>query len=387
MEQPTTPPVPPGVPDPAAVGPDQALAGCRVLLTAKRRATELGTALQRRGAEIVHAPVLSIVPHADDEQLLAQTRALIADPPDVVVATTGVGFRGWLEAADAAGVHAELLAVLRRARLIARGPKAQGAIHGAGLVADWVAQSETAAEIKELFEAEGVAGLHVGVQHHGSGADGIDELLVALGARVTPLVVYRWGPPPDPEAVRRGVRLVADAGVDAVVFTAAPGAVEFLAAAERAGLRDAVIAALAGPVLPATVGPVTAAPLVEAGLTPLIPDRFRMGALVRELTAALTGRGVVEVGTPGGVLRLKRSWASLDGRVLPLSRVQFDVLAALVRAAGRVVTREDILALLPGTSADPHAAEVAIARLRDSLGNRAVVTTVPRRGYRLDLAS
>ena len=78
-----------------------------------------------------------------------------------------------MEAADAAGCAEELLSVLRGARIIARGPKAQGAVHGAGLTADWVADSETAAEIKELFEAEGVAGLHVAVQHHGAGSDGI----------------------------------------------------------------------------------------------------------------------------------------------------------------------------------------------------------------------
>ena len=226
--------------------------------------------------EIIRAPILSIVPHADDEQLIAHTRALIADPPDAVVATTGVGFRGWMEAADAAGCAEELLSVLRGARIIARGPKAQGAVHGAGLTADWVADSETAAEIKELFEAEGVAGLHVAVQHHGAGSDGIDELLVELGARVTSLVVYRWGPSPDPEAVSRAVGMVAAAEVDAVAFTSAHGVVEFLAACEREGLRDAAIAAMAGPVLPATVGPVTAAPLIELGLAS-IPGFFDSG--------------------------------------------------------------------------------------------------------------
>ena len=363
------------------------LAGCRVVLTAKRRASELASALERRGVEIIRAPILSIVPHADDEQLIAQTRALIADPPDAVVATTGVGFRGWMEAADAAGCADELLAVLRGARIIARGPKAQGAVHGAGLTADWVADSETAAEIKELFETEGVAGLHVAVQHHGAGSDGIDELLVELGARVTSLVVYRWGPSPDPEAVSRAVALVAAAEVDSVAFTSAHGVVEFLAACEREGLRDAAIEAMAGPVLPATVGPVTAAPLIELGLTPLIPDRFRLGALVRELTTALTARGVAEVATPAGVLWLRRSAANLGGRALPLSQVQFAVLRSLVEAKGGVVSREEILAVLPGSSNDPHAAEVAVARLRDSMGDRSLVRTVPRRGYRLEVSA
>ena len=363
------------------------LAGCRVVLTAKRRASELASALERRGVEIIRAPILSIVPHSDDEQLIAHTRALIADPPNAVVATTGVGFRGWMEAADAAGCAEELLEVLRGARIIARGPKAQGAVHGAGLTADWVADSETAAEIKELFETEGVAGLHVAVQHHGAGSDGIDELLVELGARVTSLVVYRWGPSPDPEAVSRAVALVAAAEVDSVAFTSAHGVVEFLAACEREGLRDAAIAAMAGPVLPATVGPVTAAPLIELGLNPLIPDRFRLGALVRELTTALTARGVAEVATPAGVLWLRRSAANLGGRALPLSQVQFAVLRSLVEAKGGVVSREEILAVLPGSSNDPHAAEVAVARLRDSMGDRSLVRTVPRRGYRLEVSA
>ncbi len=371
----------------AMAGTDRVLAGSRVLITAKRRATEFGAALARRGAEVIHAPVLSIVPHVDDAELVGRTRALLADPPDVVVATTGVGFRGWMEAADAVGIAPDLVAVLREARLIARGPKAQGAIHGAGLTADWVAESETAAEIKDLFGTEGVRGLHVAVQHHGSGSDGLDDLLLLLGARVTSLVVYRWGPPPDPSAVSRAVRLVADAQVDAVAFTSAPGVVEFLAASQREGLRDAVVAAMAGAVLPATVGPVTAAPLQELGLSPLVPDRFRMGALVRELTAALSGRGVTELATARGVLRLKRESATLGGVTLALTPVQLGVLRALVDAGGGVVTREAILGVLPGASADPHAAEVAVARLRDGLGDRSLVRTVPRRGYRLEVAS
>ncbi len=361
------------------------LAGCRVVLTAKRRASELATALERRGAEIVRAPIMSIIPHADDEQLIAQTRALIADPPDAVVATTGVGFRGWMDAADAAGCAAELLDVLRRARIIARGPKAQGAVHGAGLTADWVADSETAAEIKELFQDEGVEGLHVAVQHHGAGSDGIDELLTELGARVTSLVVYRWGPSPDPDAVTRAIGLIAAAEVDAVAFTSAQGVIEFLNVAEKAGLRDGVIEAMLGPVLPATVGPVTAAPLIELGLDPLVPDRFRLGALVRELSAALSERGASESATSAGLLRVRRSASVLGERVLPLSQVQLAVLRALVDASGGVVTREEILTLLPGSSNDPHAAEVAVARLRDALGERTLVRTVPRRGYRLEV--
>ena len=43
----------------------------------------------------------------------------------------------------------------------------------------------------------------------------------------------------------------------------------------------------------------------------------------------------------------------------------------------------------PGTgeSRDPHASQVAIARLREATGSRALVRTVVKRGYRLELAT
>ena len=80
------------------------LAGFTVGVTAARRADELGTLLQRRGATVVHAPALRIVALADDSELLAAAAELIDQVPDVVVATTAIGFRGWIEAADGWGI-------------------------------------------------------------------------------------------------------------------------------------------------------------------------------------------------------------------------------------------------------------------------------------------
>ena len=178
------------------------------------------------------APALTIVPHIDDEELIARSRALIAEPPDIVVVTTGVGFRGWIEAADEAGLLEEFLTAIRPAQIVARGPKARGAIQQAGLSADWVAESETAAELEEFLLAEGVAGKRIAVQHHGSGADGLDEAFESAGADVVSLTIYRWGPPPDLAVVRRSVIAASAGEYDAILFTSAPGAQEWLGAAD-----------------------------------------------------------------------------------------------------------------------------------------------------------
>src|SRR6187200_416793 len=269
------------------------LAGCVIAVTADRRFKELAAALERRGATVEHAPALEVVPHLDDESLVESTRAILANPPDVVVATTGIGFRGWIEAADAVGLADELLDVLGAARLIARGPKARGAIEAAGLTADWVATSETAAEIQQFLLAEGVAGLRIAVQHHGSGADGLDEAFAEAGAIVAGVVVYSWGPS-DPDVLAASVRKTADGLVDAVVFTSAPGVVAWLAMASDEDLVAIRRHNLAGRLVLATVGPVTAAPLEDAGLQPLVPTRWRLGAVVRELVTHYAGQAPIE---------------------------------------------------------------------------------------------
>ncbi|RYV49657.1 uroporphyrinogen-III synthase [Pengzhenrongella frigida] len=362
----------------------QTLAGCTVLVTVDRRSAELGGALQRRGAVIRYAPALSMVPNEDDALLVAGTRALLDDPPDIVVVTTGIGFRGWIEAADAHGLADQLTAMLGRARIVARGPKALGAIQAAGLAVDWVAESETSAEIAEVLLDEGVAGLSIAVQHHGAGSEGLDEAFLAAGARVRSLIVYRWGPPPDPDALEASVRAVAAGEIDTVVFTSAPGSAAWLAAAREAG----VIAELteqfrSGATVAAAVGPITAGPLLECGITPLVPDRGRLGSLVRAIVAhygQLQG-----LSTVAGSLQMRRRAAILDGRVLALSPSGLEVLRLLAAAGGDVVPRSEVLAVLPGVSQDPHAAEVAIARLREAAGSKELVRTVVKRGYRLDL--
>ena len=268
------------------------LRGRRVILTGQRRSAELAAALERRGAIVDHAPTLSVIPHVDDAELLSRTTELIDEPPDTVIITTGVGFTGWVEAADAAGLAGRLLDLLAGARLVARGPKARGAIQAAGLSADWVAESETSVEIRDFLLTEGVAGRRIAVQHHGAGADGMDDVFRDAGADVCSLVVYRWGPAPDPDAVRAAVHAVVNRECDAVTFTAAPGAAAFLRAARAENLLPELVAAFSQPtgVLAAAVGDITAEPLRAAGIEPLVPDRFRMGALVRSLVAELVDR-------------------------------------------------------------------------------------------------
>lgn len=363
-----------------------ALDGCTIVIAVDRRSLELAAALERHGAHVRPAPALTIVPHIDDDALVAATRELIARPPEVVVATTGVGFRGWMEAADEAGLLDDLHTALSRARIVARGPKARGAIQQAGLTADWVAESETSAELGEYLLAGGLDGRRVAVQHHGSGADGLDELFRAAGADVVSLTVYRWGPPPDPAVVSRSVVATAQGEVDAVLFTSAPGAAEWIAAAAREGVLDAIVELSAqGRLLLAAVGPITAGPLRDAGIAPLVAERGRLGSLVRAVVTHFGGGHAASLPTAAGRLELRSNGIVLDGRHVALSRTGADLLAALFAAGGGVVSRQRLQSALPRSGENTHAVEMAVARLREAIGAPELIKTVVKRGYRLNV--
>ena len=176
------------------------LAGTQILVTAQRRAGDLSLALGRRGATVTTAASLGVESHIDEETLLAQTRQMIATRADIVVVTTGIGFRSWLDTAETAGLGHDLVEALRGTRLIARGPKARGAIQAAGLVPDWVAESETSAEIADFLVTEGVhqaidLSLRMLVDPHDTvwveepGYWGFHKVLQMDAARVRPLQV------------------------------------------------------------------------------------------------------------------------------------------------------------------------------------------------------
>lgn len=363
---------------------ERVLAGCTMVIAAERRASDLALALERRGAAVYAAPPMRIVPNTEDAQLVERTRALITRPPDVVVATTGVGFRAWIDTAHEHGLADELLTAMRGALLVARGPKANGAIQQAGLQAPWVAASETVAEVGAHLIGRGVAGLRIAVQHHGAGSDDLDDLLRQHGAEVVPLTVYRWAEAPDPALVRRSVQEASSGRVDGVLFTSAPGAARWLADAGAHGAMPGIARrAAGGRLLLAAVGPVTAAPLREAGLPVEIAPRGRLGSLARCVIDHFANRRAPWLTTAGGTLEVRSGGAMLDGDFIALSPAGADLLGALFDARGNVLTRAELARELPRAGATLHAVEMAVARVREALGGRPVVQTVVKRGYRL----
>ncbi|MFJ1589696.1 uroporphyrinogen-III synthase [Kitasatospora albolonga] len=360
------------------------LAGFTVGVTAARRAEELATLLKRRGAAVQHAPALRIVPLADDSELLAATGELIGRAPDVVVATTAIGFRGWVEAADGWGIGDALLERLRGVELLARGPKVKGAVRAAGLTEAWSPGSESMAEVLDRLLAEGVAGRRIALQLHGEPLPGFIESLQAAGAEVVGVPVYRWMPPQDIAPLDRMLDATAARALDAVTFTSAPAAASFLGRAEVRGLLPEILGALRDDVLAACVGPVTALPLQARSIPTVQPERFRLGPLVQLVCAQLpTTARVLPVA--GHRVEIRGHAVLVDDELRAVPPAGMALLHALARRPGWVVARAELLRALPGSGSDEHAVETAMARLRSALGAPRLIQTVVKRGYRLSL--
>lgn len=367
----------------AAFSPDQ-LEGFRIGVTSDRRSEDLIAAFERRGAEVLHAPAIRIAPAADDVQLTADTAAIIEAQPDILLATTSYGIRRWLEAADAAGLGSSLIETLEHSRILVRGPKARGAVRAAGLDDSGMSDQETTRSLVDRVIQEGARGTTVAVQLHGFTDRKQLDRLAAAGATVLSVAPYRWQLPEDSSRVVRLVDAICAGSIDAVTFTSAPAVDALFATADQADKLDAMLDAFATTVVAAAVGPVTAAPLRATGLEPLVPDRFRMGALIRLVCEHLEARGIIRLATAHGAVEIRGRLVDVAGRRSTLAPNSLILFRALVAAAGTVLSRSDLAALLPDNP-DDHAVDVAISRLRQSLPEPALVMTVIKRGYRIDV--
>ncbi|GIF06177.1 uroporphyrinogen-III synthase [Actinoplanes siamensis] len=363
----------------ALAEPTATLSGYTVGVTSDRRQDELAGLLEHRGARVVLAPALRIVPISDDAELRAATRACLDTPPDIVLVNTGIGMRGWLEAADGWGLGEPLRAVLSRAYLVARGPKARAAVQAAGLRERWTPDGEGYEEVVDHLTARGVAGRTVATQLHGESQPEYTAALEAAGARVIEVPVYRWAPPADPAPLHRLVDLITNRLVDAVTFTSAAAVQALLRAAGSA--TEPPLDALRTDVLAACVGPVTAAPLRRLDVPVSTPSRARLSALVRTLIDELPRRAV-SLQVNGHSITLRGHAAVVDGELRPLAPGPMAVLRALARSPGRVLSRAALLQALP-RNADEHAVEMAVARLRAALAIPGAIQTVVKRGYRI----
>jgi uroporphyrinogen-III synthase len=277
---------------------------------------------------------------------------------------------------------------LSSARIVSRGPKATGALRAAGLHEEWSPESESSQEVLEYPLAAGVSGLRVAIQLHGA-ADAWDPFpeflggLRAVGAEVIPIRVYRWKPTSLGGDFDQLVSGIERRRFDAVTFTSAPAAAAVPERSRQLDIEDQLLEALRTDVHAMCVGPVTAKPLIRKGVPTSSPERMRLGALARHIAEELPLLGSCTVRAAGHAVDIRGTCVLVDDSIKQLPPSGMAILRALAQRPGDVVARNDLLRALPGISNDPHAVDTAVLRLRTALGDKNIIATLVKRGYRL----
>lgn len=217
----------------------------------------------------------------------------------------------------------------------------------------------------------------------GSNDDDWRRVLERAGAELLRVVTPRV-PTPAPVGLCRAAHRAGAGGADAVLFTASTAAwVEAVASSgaldanrRRAEAERLLLIAVeereAGRLRAIGLRARHIEPATQAGLAESVLAHYRSGA-----GSVLTVAGLLEVRS-GGVV--------LDDGFVPLSGGAVALIEALFLARGRVLSRAELGRVLPGARRSDRAVEVAVGRLRDSLGRSDLIQTVVKRGYRLAVA-
>ena len=281
---------------------DGPLGGARIALTGARKAQESADFVTRLGGIPIVVPSLStttvdsaalagnsidlVQPIAllDGEQV--EIDRLLGDDVALYVFLTGVGARALFRLTEAAGTYDQLKANLGRAAVVVRGPKALGALKGAGFRVDWMPSQATVEAILAGLDRFEMSGRTVVVQLSGFGDPRLREALESRGASVIELNLYRHTAPTNEALVLSLIDELGRGSVDFLTFTSAIGVREFFGVAERHEREDELLDALgSGKVVTAAVGPVTAAALAECGAPAhIVPEIHTTGGMLRAIT-------------------------------------------------------------------------------------------------------
>jgi uroporphyrinogen-III synthase len=379
------------------------MAGLRVGVTAGRRGGELVEALVRLGAHALWAPTVEVIP-APAGTVQRQTSVALDARPAWVVVDTAEGLHRWVQGARRA--QPAVLDLLAGTKVAARGAKATGACRQHGVASVLTSPTERGVDLARLVADLAQAGDHVAVVVGGNGSPGVVAELEAAELAVHVVAPYRWavpaaaGPTPDPARSVPGaelIRALCAGELDAMAFTSPPAVDGLFALSASLGLETAVHDALTGSgvgrILVAAIGPATAEALeargVVVGVCPLQP---RIPALASALAAAPMGFRSFGRAEPL-LLDPQGRTVTGPGGVVELSDLQFALLASLARRSGLTCPTSVLLREVWGEGGSSGAAarrrlEVLASRLRARLSPIEVhLATVPKRGYRLELAA
>ena len=256
--------------------------GLRVAAFESRMAGEMAGLIARHGGEPLVAPSLREIPLKDHHEALQFGEQLLAGRIDMLILLTGVGTGTLVEVLETAHPRDAIIAALRRVTLVARGPKPISALKKLGLAPQiTVPEPNTWRDLLGVLEGS-VAGKMIAVQEYGVSNEEFLHELLARGAFVTPVRIYRWALPDDLAPLRQVLGAILEGRVAVVLVTNAAQVDHVEQVLAQDGTLDRFRDALRRTVV-GSIGPTASERLRLRGWpVDLEPSHPKMGLLVKE---------------------------------------------------------------------------------------------------------
>ena len=258
------------------------LRGKRVALLEARMSGELSSMVERLGGTPYSVPAVRETPLEQPEETARFIDSLSVGRFDVVVFMTGVGATALLREAEKLGRLEAVLAALRTAITVCRGPKPVAVLRRHDVqVNATAAEPHTTTELLQSLDAIGMSGKSIALVHYGERNETAAGDLKQRGASLDEICLYEWRLPDDTAPLERLVNEIIDGRLDAVAVTSQIQIRHLFQIADRLGRADALTDALSRKIVVAAVGPVCASALRARGVVPHVqPSHPKMGPML-----------------------------------------------------------------------------------------------------------
>ncbi|MBY0382058.1 MAG: uroporphyrinogen-III synthase [Xanthobacteraceae bacterium] len=267
------------------------LTGYRVLILETREEAMFARMLEDQGAEVVKCPMFVIHDAPDPAPVEAWIKRTLAQPLDDLILLTGEGLRRILKVARRLNVENDFVAMLRKARKFARGPKPVRALREIGLEVQSITETPTSEGVITMLSGFDLNDHRVGLQlYPDKDHTRLIDAISAFGAGVDMVTPYVYDPQAADENIVTAIGEMAAGRIDAIALTSAAQVRRLVDVAKAHGGEEQLRIGLAQTPI-ASVGPVVSDELKNHGLpTDIYPanDTFFMKPLITAISASLT---------------------------------------------------------------------------------------------------
>jgi uroporphyrinogen-III synthase len=201
---------------------DWNLKGKRIAVPEMRELEIFASLLERRGAEVLRCPLVTIYDTPHSAQVLAFAVSIAEGAFDDFVLITGEGLTRILSCINKhdPALQERFIAGLQKVRTITRGPKPARVLRSLGLKSNVEATEPTSDGVIDAMKPLELAGRRVALQLYGNDPNvKLTRFLQERGVVLTTVAPYVYGNAADDATVKSLLERMAAGEVDAIAFT------------------------------------------------------------------------------------------------------------------------------------------------------------------------